>query len=359
MKVRRCFALLSIFSISACASAPPPEPTPVASPTPEPTPVPTASSEPTKVAEPTPEEQKKAEEQRQFQEEKAAAEREAKAELARWTPELHAEAKALASKNFPSAKAALQAALASKHRKPGNEARDKDRHPLQTFEFFGLKPTLTVLEYGPGEGWVTELLAPTLLQKGKLFVTSPDPNGPPDQRSTFYAQRTKAFLEKSPELYGKVQTLIVDPKAPKLGLDASVDLVVLFRAAHGLVNNALLQPTLKEIHTALKPGGVLAVEQHRSQPDADPIASSKKGYLPEPWLIGEIESAGFKLAGKSELNANPKDTKDYPEGVWALPPTYRLKDKDREKYQAIGESDRMTLKFIKLARPASKAPSTP
>ena len=359
MKVRRCFALFAVLSVAACASAPPPEPAPVSSPPPEPTPAAPVSVEPPKVVEPTPEEKKKADEQRQFQEEKATAEADAKVELARWTPELHAEAKALASKNFPSAKAALQAALAGKHRKPGNEARDKDRHPLQTFEFFGLKPTQTVLEYGPGEGWVTELLEPTLLQKGKLLVTSPDPNGPPDQRSTFYAQRTKAFLEKSPELYGKVQTLIVDPKAPKLGLDASVDLVVLFRAAHGLVNNGLLQPTLREIHSALKPNGVLAVEQHRSQADADPIESSKKGYLPEKWLIGEIESAGFKLAGKSELNANPKDTKDHPEGVWALPPTYRLKDKDREKYQAIGESDRMTLKFVKLAKAAAKVQSTP
>jgi predicted methyltransferase len=112
----------------------------------------------------------------------------------------------------------------------------------------------------------------------------------------------------------------------------------------------LLPGFLAEVHKVLKPNGVLGVEQHRAKPDANPDESAKKGYLPEPFLIKEIEAAGFKLAGKSEVNANPKDTKDYEEGVWALPPTLRMGEKDKQKYIDIGESDRMTLKFTKVAK---------
>jgi predicted methyltransferase len=112
---------------------------------------------------------------------------------------------------------------------------------------------------------------------------------------------------------------------------------------------------LSTLHTALKPGGTLGIVQHRSNPGADPVASAKSGYLPEAWVVTTIEAAGFKLSAKSEINANPKDTKDYQEGVWALPPTLRLKDKDRLKYVSIGESDRMTLRFVKVPR---KAPAT-
>jgi len=313
----------------------------------------TASAAP---AAPTPEEQKKAKAARELQEDRAKWEDENKTELARWTPELHAAAKALADKTYPSGQAALQAAIAGKHRKPGDADRDKFRHPLQTLEFFGFKPTLTVLEIGPGEGWYTELLAPALAAKGKLIDTNSDPNGPADQRSTFYGQRFKSFLDKAPELYGKVQTVVVDSKAPSLGLDGTVDLAVLMREAHGMVNNGTLNAWLASINKALKPGGILGIEEHRAKADADPIESSKKGYVPEKWLIDQVEAAGFKLVGKSEVNANPKDTKDYPEGVWTLPPSFALEGKDHDKYAAIGESDRMTLKFAKAPAPKAAAP---
>jgi predicted methyltransferase len=112
-------------------------------------------------------------------------------------------------------------------------------------------------------------------------------------------------------------------------------------------NNGVFELWLAEIVKALKPGGVLGIEEHRAAADAKPEESAKKGYVPEKWVIDTVEAAGLKLASKAEINANPKDTKDYAEGVWALPPTLRLKDKDREKYTAIGESDRMTLKFVK------------
>jgi predicted methyltransferase len=170
-------------------------------------------------------------------------------------PELHAAAKALADKAYPSLTAAINAAVASKDREPGNADRDQYRHPLKTLAFFGLTP------------W------------------------------------------------------------------------------------------LGEIHSALKSGGILGIEEHRAKPDADPRDSSKKGYLPEKWLVERVEAAGFKLAGKSEVNANPKDAKDYSAGVWALPPSLQLGDQDRAKYLAIGESDRMTLKFVKAADKPADAKS--
>jgi predicted methyltransferase len=309
-----------------------------AAPAPAPTPSP---------PEATPEEKKKAEEARQLEADRAAWEQENKSELARWTPEMHAAAKALAGRNFASGKAAIVEVAKGKHRKPGDSERDKYRHPVETLDFFGFKPTMTVLDIGPGEGWYTELLAPALAKGGKYIATTPDPNGPPDQRGTFYGQRFKSFLERSPELYGKVETIVVDAKAPKLAKDGLLDMVLIMRGVHGMKNSATFEPWLTEIHRALKPGGVLGIEEHRAAPDADPSESAKKCYVPEKWVIERVEAAGFKLAGKSEINANPKDTKDYPEGVWTLPPTFRLGDKDRAKYAAIGESDRMTLKFVK------------
>lgn len=324
----------------------------------QPAPPPPATQEPAPAAAPEPappapsaEEVAKAKELEKLREERDKMKAEHQKELERWTPELRAQAKALAEKKYPNARAALKAVLASKHRKPKNAERDAERRPLQMLELFGFKPTMTVLEYGPGEGWYTEVLAPALAAQGKLLVTSADPKGPPDQRPTLYAERLALFLETSPEAYGKVEKIIIDPKAPKLGLEGSVDLVLLFRGMHGMHNNKQLDTWLAEFHRALAPKGVLGVEQHRAKPDANPDESSKKGYLPEKWVIEKVEAAGFKLAAKSEMNANPKDTKDHPEGVWSLPPTLREGDKDRDKYLAIGESDRMTLKFVKVAAP--------
>jgi predicted methyltransferase len=215
---------------------------------------------------------------------------------------------------------------------------------------------MTVLDVGPGDGWYTELLAPALHEHGRYVATSGDPNGPPDARDTFYGRRFKTFLDTAPEIYGKVETVVADSKGPKLGGDNTFDLVIVMRGLHGLQNNGTLSSWLEEIHRVLKPGGVLGIEEHRAPANADPVESAKKGYVPEKWAIAQIQAAGFDLAGKSEINANPKDTKDYPEGVWALPPTLRLGDKDREKYKAIGESDRMTLKFVKAVKPAPRSP---
>ncbi len=358
-----CLALSLIAVAPACGGdapevkAPPPAPTVEALP-----PVVDKPAEAPK-PEPTAEEKKKAEQLEALAKDRAKMDVDHKADMARWTPELRTEAKALTDKAYPNGKAAITTAMASKIRKPGDAERDKFRHPAETLEFFGFKPTMTVLEFGPGEGWYTELLAPSLAKKGKLLVTNGDPNGPPDERSTFYAQRFKLFLDTSPDAYGKVETVAIDNKAPKLPADreATVDMVILARELHGMVQQTKMGEWLAEIHKALKPNGILAIEQHRAKADVVPEESAKKGYLPEKWVIEKIEAAGFKLAGKSEINANAKDTKDYADGVWTLPPSFRLGDKDRERYAAIGESDRMTLKFVKVAKPVPKAdkPATP
>lgn len=348
-----------LLALTACGSAPAPEatPPPPATATPAPTATATATAQNTAAAapvEPSPEEKAKAKAAANLEKDRAKAEAERIAEAARWTPELHAAVKPLAEKAYSNGHAALLAVVAGKHRRPASPERDKDRHPVETFDFYGFQPNMTVLEFAPGEGWFTELLAPALAKKGKLICTSTDPNGPKEERTTFYGQRFKDFLGRSPEVFGKVETLIISPAAPKLGLEGTVDMVLMMRALHGVVNAGKLDVWLAEAHKALKPKGILAIEQHRAPADAKPEESAKNGYLPEAWLIERIEAAGFKLAAKSEINANPKDTKDHPEGVWTLPPTYRLGDKDHDKYAAIGESDRMTLKFLKVTPDATK-----
>jgi predicted methyltransferase len=354
--MKNVFGPLAIAALIGCASKTDrPPPAPASTPTPALEPAPVLAPAPAALPEPTPEERKKAEEAKKLEADWAKMLEKHAAETARLTPEVRESVKALSTRAYPSTRAALMAVLAGHHRAPGNAERDKERHPLQTLEFFGLKPTHSVLEYGPGEGWYTELLAPVLATKGKLSVTMADPNGPKTERSTLYGERTRLFLERLPEAYGKVERVTIDPKAPKLGADASYDLVVLIRGAHGMHNNKTLATWLSEFHRVLKPGGRLGVEQHRAAPHKNPDETSKQGYLPEPWLIAQIEAAGFKLSAKSELNANPKDTKDHPEGVWTLPPTLRLGDVDKEKYLAIGESDRMTLAFVKV----DKKPAPP
>lgn len=351
---RTALALALGLGLVGCADpvvAPPP-----VAPTPPPPPpkVEPVDAGAEKAPEPTPEEKKKAAAAERLKADWAKADEDAKAELARWTPELHAAAKALADRRYPNLKAALAAVLPSKHRAPHSAARDAQRHPAETLAFFGLTPRQTVLEYGPGEGWYTEIVAPIVAAQGKLVVTNTDPNGPTDQRSTFYGHRFKLFLDKSPELFGKIQVAMVDGATPRLDLDGKIDLVLVMRSLHGMQNSGKLDAWLAEMHKALKVGGTLGVEQHRANPGAKVEDTSKHGYLPEAWVIERIEAAGFKFAGKSEVNGNPKDTKDYAEGVWALPPNLARKDVDRAKLEAIGESDRMTLKFSKVAKAATK-----
>jgi predicted methyltransferase len=208
---------------------------------------------------------------------------------------------------------------------------------------------MTVVEYGPGAGWYTEILAPLLSAQGKLWVTTADPAGPPEVRATFYAERLDLFLKKSPELYGQVGRAISPPEAPRLDLKDEVDLALVIRGMHGMVRRDQLGIWLDEIHKSLKEGGTLGVVQHRALDGADPKKSADSGYLPEAWLIEQITAHGYELSEKSELLANPQDTTDHPEGVWTLPPTLRLGEQDRAKYEKIGESDRMLLRFKKVS----------
>ncbi len=278
----------------------------------------------------------------------ADADADAAKETARWTPELVKAAVAVRDQNAKDTATALAALLASPHRVPGNKDRDGARHPVETLTFFGLQPTQTVVEIGPGNGWYTELLAPLLANHGKLIVAGPDAKAPEGKMSTVAGHRLDLFLAKSPELFGKVERVnITTADTLKLGPDGSADLVLANREMHDWQRDGDLDKYLAAIHAVLKPGGTFGVEAHRAQPGTKGEDTAASGYLAEQWVIDRVTAAGFTLAGKSEINANPKDTKDYPKGVWTLPPTYREGDKDKAKYTAIGESDRMTLKFTK------------
>ena len=272
-------------------------------------------------------------------------------EVARWTDEIKQQAVAVRDGAYKDTQEALTAILASKHRVPEHPARDAHRHPIETLTFFGVTPESTVVELGAGGGWYTELLAPLLASKGKLVVAGPNAAGPADKMTTVYGKRLDLFLAKSPELFGKVERVTIDgPDAIKLGPDGSADVVIAMRELHGWARRNETAAYLAAVHAVLKDGGAFGVEQHRAAAGAKVEDTAEKGYLDEQWVIDTVTAAGFELAEKSEINANPKDTKDYPKGVWTLPPNLREGDKDRDKYAAIGESDRMTLRFKKVAK---------
>jgi predicted methyltransferase len=244
--------------------------------------------------------------------------------------------------------AKLRAAVASSDRPAAEVARDKYRHPVETLEFFGVRDGMTVVELWPGGGWYTAILGPYLADTGKLVVTNMDPNGPPGEQMAMNAKQYAARLASKPADFGKVQVQIVHPPADiALGPDASADAVVTFRNVHNWVADGIADKVFAAAFRVLKPGGVLGIEEHRAKADADPAKAGESGYVPEQFVIDLAQKAGFKLEARSEVNANPKDTKDYPKGVWTLPPAYRLGEQDHAKYEAIGESDRMTLRFVK------------
>jgi predicted methyltransferase len=239
----------------------------------------------------------------------------------------------------------LQAAVDAPLRSEKNKARDPYRHPAETLAFFGVKPDSVVVEIDPGgAGYWTEILAPYLKAKGRYIAALPEPTSDEARNG---AQGFAAKTAANPDAYGRVETVTFAADRRPLAAPGSADFVLTFRNLHNWMPKGEAEASLKAFYLALKPGGVLGIEEHRG-PDAaaqDPLA--KSGYVRQDYAVKLIESVGFKFAGASEVNANPKDTKDYPQGVWTLPPTYRLKDVDRAKYQAIGESDRFTLRFVK------------
>ncbi|MDN3921226.1 class I SAM-dependent methyltransferase [Roseateles violae] len=268
-----------------------------------------------------------------------------------WIPALLAAGALLFSLAPARADEALKAAIAGPQRMVGNVARDPARHPYETLSFFGIKPTQTVVELTPGAGgWYTEILAPYLRERGTLILGGDDPASASayNQRS---AARLKAKLDAQPGVYDKVKLNVFDAETGKLqyAAPASVDLVLTFRNVHNWVQQgeAKTLAVFKSAYEVLKPGGVLGVVDHRRPVSQPQDEKAKSGYLHQAYVIAMAERAGFKLAATSEINANPRDTADHEGGVWSLPPTYGLKDKDRTRYEAIGESDRMTLKFVK------------
>ena len=249
--------------------------------------------------------------------------------------------------------AAIEQAVAGDWRKPESKDRDVDRHPVASLEFWGLKPKMTILEVQPGGGWWTEILAPyARATQGEFYATAADLADP---ELSANAKKSRADFEArwaNAAVYGKVNLVNWGAKAAPLPAN-KFDFVLLARGMHGWVRQGVAEKNLADIFQATKPGGVLAIEQHRAKPGQDPKVFN--GYLDEKYVISLVEKAGFKLAGKSEINANPKDTMDHPFGVWTLPPTRQSSEDgkpvdasfDRAKYDAIGESDRMTLRFEK------------
>jgi predicted methyltransferase len=236
--------------------------------------------------------------------------------------------------------------LSAPHRTQANVVRDGYRHPIETLTFFGVKDNSTVVEILPGSrGYYLEILAPYLKARGVYIAANRDELAAPR-----YLEDHKKFLARlseDPKLFDKVQVTKFNADLHEIAKSASADFVLTFRNLHNWIERNEIDGALRAFHKALKPGGVLGVVDHRGRTDISQEAQMKLGYVREDYAIRLIEKAGFKLAAKSDVNANPKDTKDYTEGVWTLPPTYRLGDKDRAKYQVIGESDRFTHRYVK------------
>lgn len=239
------------------------------------------------------------------------------------------------------------AVLAGAHRSEANRARDQYRHPAETLAFFGLQPGMTVVEVTPGGGWYTEVLAPILSGHGKLYAAHGIP-----EASEYAAKSLAGYQAKlaSDPIYKAVEvTKFGKGHYDGLAPAGSADMVLTFRNVHNWYMADFAGDAFKAFYKALKPGGVLGVVEHRLPEDRPDETMKSSGYMKRSTIVALAEAAGFKLAGESEVNANPKDTADWPKGVWTLPPNFREGDETRAKYAAIGESDRMTLKFVKPA----------
>lgn len=243
----------------------------------------------------------------------------------------------------------LDAAIAGSWRTDANKARDQYRHPKETLTFFGLKPTMTVVEISPGGGWYTDILAPVLRDRGLYIGAHNNPQGSPGAKKA-----RAAFIDRktaNPDQFGKmVVTSFGKGIENNVSAPGSADMVLTFRNVHNWDAAGFAPQAFQAFYAALKPGGVLGVVEHRMPETRELTEQARKsGYMKQSEIIRLAEAAGFKLAASSEINANPKDTADWPAGVWTLPPNLSQGDTDRQKYLAIGESDRMTLKFVKPA----------
>ncbi|MCC5886474.1 MAG: class I SAM-dependent methyltransferase [Gammaproteobacteria bacterium] len=251
---------------------------------------------------------------------------------------------------------AVRTAMAGAHRSAAHQARDDQRNPEDTLAFLGLERGHRAIEIWPGGGWYTEILAPVLRDHGQLVVA----NYPPDPDTGYMGRVGRALLDKleaDPDVYGQVEVVqFALPDYTSLGASGSADFVLLSRQFHGLAARGQEDLVLAAAYDVLRSGGVLGIVQHRLPEDRDFDPEGGAGYVPESFVIAAAARAGFELEARSEVNANPRDTADHEHGVWTLPPSFRacaeIEDEVgmaecRERYQAIGESDRMTLRFVK------------
>lgn len=244
----------------------------------------------------------------------------------------------------PAVAAPFDAVLAGAQRSDANKARDQYRHPAETLGYFGITPTMTVVEVAPGGGWYTEILAPYLNARGQYIGANSNP-----ATSTAAAASVKKFTDKlaANPATSKARVTAFGKDSYDIAPPGSADAVLTFRNVHNWHMAGFDGEAFKAFYKALKPGGVLGIEEHRLPEDKPDELMKSSGYMKVSYVRKLAEAAGFKYVGSSEINANAKDTKDYPKGVWTLPPTFQEGDKDKAKYAAIGESDRMTLKFVK------------
>jgi predicted methyltransferase len=245
------------------------------------------------------------------------------------------------------APASLEQIMVGDHRSDANIVRNQSRHPVETLEFFGLRPDMTLIEIGPSGGWYAEILAPYMRDQGRYFGAHFSPNSP----TAFHRRSLENFEEKirvRPDIYGKATIRhLLPPDEVVIGPAEGADMALTFRNVHNWIMAGLEHEYFEAFYGALKPGGILGVVEHRAKPDAGMEVMRTTGYVTEDYVKEIAAAAGFEFVASAEINANPMDTKEYPEGVWTLPPEFRMGDVDREKYAAIGESDRMTLKFRK------------
>ena len=244
--------------------------------------------------------------------------------------------------------AAFDAVVNGTWRTPEFAERDRYRNPAETLAFFGLQPDHTVVEITPGGGWYAEILAPYVREHGQYVAAMVDPEALPEDRRG-YPTRSLAGLEErfaaGPEQFDRAVTVRYDPAAPSFGEPGSADMVVTFRNVHNWLGSGQAEGMFQGFFDVLKPGGVLGVIDHRA---ADGMADyDDSGYVGQDRMIALAEGAGLRLDASSEINANPADTRDHPNGVWTLPPSNNHEDADAARYAEIGESDRMTLRFVK------------
>ena len=242
----------------------------------------------------------------------------------------------------------LEEIITGNHRSPENIARNNSRNPIETLEFFGLRPDMTLIEIGPSGAWYTEILAPYMRDHGRYYGAHFSPNS----TNTFQRRNLENFeakLSANPELYGRaIIRHLHPPHETVIGPEEGADVALTFRNVHNWMARGLEQEFFDAFYNNLKPGGILGVIEHRANDEASKQDMIDSGYVSEGYVKQLAETAGFEFIESSEINANEKDTKDHPEGVWTLPPNYRMGDIRKNTYAAIGESDRMTLKFRKL-----------